>query len=176
MFNLLHDAQLSSNGPRRYRLKLVDIDPFSSDDDSPFDSLFSFTASPVESPSYSVTAFSPRQISRPTPLSLGLPSNLSQISFFSPLSPEFTVVRPFGLSAGGSGDKVDRWIHGSAPGSGGLDPPLMTPLVFDNKPHELWDDGGQSDWREIVDRFLQYADGEDESPFPPTPDPARQGY
>lgn len=154
-FNIMCD-QFAVNAPRRYCLKLVNIDPLSSDEDSPFD--FSFTASPVESPSYASTTFSP-QISRPAPLSLHS-QNLSQRSFFSPLSPEF-VVRPFGV---GSGDKVDRWIQG------GLEPPLMTPMFVDHKPHEHWDDAGQSDWREIIDQFLQHVEGDmDDPPFPPTP-------
>ncbi|TFK82188.1 hypothetical protein K466DRAFT_500745 [Polyporus arcularius HHB13444] len=167
LFNILVDQSISQ-APRRYHLKLVDIDPLSSDDDSPFDSLFSFTASPVESPSYAATTFAPRQPTRPAPLSLHKHSYsdasdtscYSDMSFFSPLSPEF-VVRPFSY---GGGDRVDRWIHG-----GGLEP-LMTPMVVDHKSHEHWDEGGQSDWREIIDQFLQHADGDTEEPlFPPTP-------
>ena len=160
MFNILPD-QCMPQAPRRYCLKLVDIDPLSSDDDSPFDSLFSFTASPVESPSYATTTFSARQSIRPAPLSLHKHS-YSDMSFFSPLSPEF-VLRRFSFE---SGDRVDRWIHG-----GGLEP-LMTPMVVDHKSDEFWDEGGQSDWREVIDNFLQYADGDvEESPFPPTPGP-----
>ncbi|KAI0692475.1 hypothetical protein C8T65DRAFT_669615, partial [Cerioporus squamosus] len=167
LFNILVDECIAQ-APRRYHLKLVDIDPFSSDDDSPFDSLFSFTASPVDSPPYSATTFATRQPTRPAPLVLHKHSYsdasdtscYSDMSFFSPLSPEF-VIRPFSY---GSGDKVDRWIHG-----GGLEP-LMTPMVMDNKSHEHWDEDGQSDWREIIDQFLQHADGDaDESLFPPTP-------
>ncbi|RPD54815.1 hypothetical protein L227DRAFT_588757 [Lentinus tigrinus ALCF2SS1-6] len=158
LFNILPDQYLSQ-GSRRYCLKLVDIDPLSSDDDSPFDSLFSFTASPVESPSYSATTFSARQPTRPAPLSLHKHS-YSDMSFFSPLSPEF-VLRPFSFECG---DRVDRWLHG-----GGLEP-LPTPMVVDHKTHEHWDEGGQSDWREIIDQFLQHADGDAEEPaFPPTP-------
>ncbi|KAI0750040.1 hypothetical protein C8Q80DRAFT_1101882 [Daedaleopsis nitida] len=169
LFNISPD-QCYAHAPRRYCLKLVDIDPLSSDEDSPFDSPFSFTASPVESPSYASTTFSPCQLSaaaRPAPLSLHSHS-LSQMSFFSPMSPEFDIVmRPFDLGRG-RGDSVDRWIQGSGR------EPLMTPMVVDAKSHEHrdWDQGGQSDWREIVDRFLQHAEGDadmDDAPFPPTP-------
>lgn len=160
LFNILPD-QFTSDVPRRYFLKLIDIDPLSSDEDSPFDSLFSFTATPVESPSYVSTTFSPRQ-TRPAPLSLHSHS-LSQQSFFSPMSPEFAefVMRPFG-----GADKVDRWIQG------GLEP-LMTPMIVDQDTDEqLRDDVGQSDWREVIDRFLQHAEGDmddHDSRYPPTP-------
>lgn len=158
LFNIPPD-QSKSPAPRRYCLKLVDIDPLS-DEDSPFDSLFSFTASPVESPSYATTTFHPRQPPRPTPLSVQ-----NQNSFLSPLSPDACFARQLG-----TGDRVDRWIHGGA--GGGLEP-LMTPMVVDNRTHEFWDDGGQSDWREVIDQFLQHAEWDADSDllFPPTPAP-----
>ncbi|KAI0353675.1 hypothetical protein OH77DRAFT_1426912 [Trametes cingulata] len=130
------------------------MDPPSSEDENILDSFFSFTASPVQSPSYSVTSFHARQLHRPTPLTLPLPSP----TLLSPVSPN-VVIREYG-----NGDKVDRWIH-----SGGLEP-LQTPMLVEDSPHEFWDNGGQSDWREVVDRYLQHEDGEVDDPhYPPTP-------
>ena len=94
-FNIMSD-QFAANAPRRYCLKLVNIDPLSSDEDSPFDSLFSFTASPVDSPSYATTTFqhlqlaprskAPTPASRPTPHSV--PRSLAHSSrTHSPISP-----------------------------------------------------------------------------------------
>ncbi|EIW57963.1 uncharacterized protein TRAVEDRAFT_29839 [Trametes versicolor FP-101664 SS1] len=138
LFNILCDQGIS-HAPQCYRLKLIDMDP-SSDDDTALESFFSFTASPVQSPSFAATSFpTVRQPHRPAPLSLPLPSP----SYLSPVSPN-VVIR-------GGGDKVDRWIH-----SGGLDQPMMTPMLVEDSPHEEWDDGGQSDWREIIDHFLQH--------------------
>ncbi|TBU27787.1 hypothetical protein BD311DRAFT_778699 [Dichomitus squalens] len=149
LFNL--PEQIASRKPRRYCLKFLDIDPMSSDEESPFDSLFSFTASPVESPSYATTTFSSRQLSGSTPL--------SPQSFLSPITPTIVVQRF------GDGDSVDRWMNG-----GGLEP-LHTPLVADHKSSDYWDDSSsQSDWRELIDQFLQHTDLDDPM-FPPTPGP-----
>ena len=72
----------------------------------------------------------------------------------------------FGKRSYGNGDRVDQWIHHHG---GGMEP-LMTPMVVDQRlHHETWDDVGQSDWREIIDHFLQHADLDDPL-FPPTPD------
>ncbi|OJT15089.1 hypothetical protein TRAPUB_8346 [Trametes pubescens] len=139
LFNILCDQGIS-HAPQCYRLKLIDMDPSSSDDDTVLESFFSFTASPVQSPSFAATSFpTARQPHRPAPLSLPLPSP----SYLSPVSPN-VVIR-------GGGDKVDRWIH-----SGGLDQPMLTPMLVEDSPHESWDNGGQSDWREIIDHFLQH--------------------
>ncbi|KAI0833841.1 hypothetical protein BC628DRAFT_1406759 [Trametes gibbosa] len=139
-FNILCNQGIS-HAPKCYRLKLIDMDPASSDDETGLESFFSFTASPVQSPSFSATSFTPRQTHRPAPLSLPLPSP----SHLSPVSPN-VVIR-----AAGNGDKVDRWIH-----SGGLEP-MLTPMCVEDSPHETWDQGGESDWREIIDHFLQHA-------------------
>ncbi|KAI0648682.1 hypothetical protein C8Q79DRAFT_998722 [Trametes meyenii] len=154
LFAILSDQNIS-HAPQCFRLKLIEADQ-SSDDESALESFFSFTASPVQSPSFSHTSFHPRQLHRPAPLSLPLPSP----SLLSPESPN-VVIRDYG-----SGDKVDRWIH-----SGGLEP-MLTPMLVGDSPHEYWDNGGQSDWREIVDHFLQHGaeDGELDDPhLPPTP-------
>ncbi|KAI9001474.1 hypothetical protein BD414DRAFT_405086 [Trametes punicea] len=145
--------QTISYAPQCYRLKLIDASTPSSDDsdESVLESFFSFTASPVQSPSYTTTAFHTRQVHRPAPLSLPLPSP----SHLSPTSPN-VVVRQLG-----NGDKVDRWIH-----SEGLEP-VQTPLLIEDSPHELWDDCGQSDWREVIDRFLQHEDGDWDDPHVP---------
>ncbi|KAH9847826.1 hypothetical protein C2E23DRAFT_740905 [Lenzites betulinus] len=144
LFSILCDQGIS-HAPKCYRLKLVDTDPSSSDDETVFESFFSFTASPVQSPSYSATSFTPRQTHRPAPLALPLPSP----SYLSPVSPN-VVIR-----TAGNGDKVDRWIH-----SGGLEP-MLTPMCVEDSPHETWDNGGQSDWREVIDHFLQHAHDQD---------------
>ena len=200
-----------SLAPRRYQLKLVDIDPLSSDEDSPFDSLFSFTASPVDSPSYATTTFqhlqlaprskAPAPASRPTPHSV--PRSLAHSSrthspisplrakaagarakgpsrrpaplapqtprtpvtpesFFSPLSPTFKIEQPQDPGEGqfvlapGRGDRVDRWLGA---GTGALEP-LMTPLVLDCKSHEAWAGEDASDWRAVVDEFLEHTEGD----------------
>ncbi|CDO75117.1 hypothetical protein BN946_scf185010.g42 [Trametes cinnabarina] len=149
--------QTISYAPQCYRLKLVDAStPSAENADATFlDSFFSFTASPVQSPSYTSTAFHGRQPHRPAPLSIPLVSTSQP----SPSSPNI-VVREFG-----GGDKVDRWIHG-----GGLEP-VQTPMLVDDSPHEFWDNGGQLDWREVIDHFLQHDDGDLDDPhFPRTPD------
>ena len=49
--------------------------------------------------------------------------------------------------------------------------PLLTPMVVDHKAPEFWHDTiAQSDWREVIDRFLQHAEYDD-TLFPPTPAP-----
>ena len=157
LFNLAPEPYIALH-PRRYRLKLLEIDPMSasSDEESPFDTMFSFTASPVDSPSYAATTFgAPRQPSRPAPP----PSPLSPQSFLSPIGP--TIV----IEQYGDGDSVDRWMYG-----GGREP-LLTPMVVDHKAPEFWHDTiAQSDWREVIDRFLQHAEYDD-TLFPPTPGP-----
>ncbi|OSC96322.1 hypothetical protein PYCCODRAFT_1486914 [Trametes coccinea BRFM310] len=149
--------QTISYAPQCYRLKLVDASTPTAEsaDSTVLDSFFSFTASPVQSPSYATTTFHGRQLHRPTPLSIPLIST-SQVS---PTSPN-VVIREFG-----NGDKVDRWFH-----SGGLEP-VQTPMLVEDSPHEFWDDGGDSDWREVIDHFLQYGDSDLDDPhFPRTPD------
>ncbi|KAI1792150.1 hypothetical protein LXA43DRAFT_362813 [Ganoderma leucocontextum] len=158
LFNVTPEP-LVAHKPRRYRLKLLEIDPMSasSDEESPFDTMFSFTASPVDSPSYAATTFGARQSSRlpPSPS----PSPLSPQSFLSPIIP--TIV----IEQYGDADSVDRWMYG-----GGMEP-LLTPMVVDHKSPEFWHDAvAQSDWREMIDRFLQHAEYDD-SLFPPTPGP-----
>lgn len=140
-FNILCDQRIS-HAPQCYRLKLIDMDPSDSDDEPSLESFFSFTASPVQSPSFSATTFSgaARQAHRPAPLSLPLPSP----SYLSPASLNVLI------RSAGNGDKVDRWIHG-----GGLEP-MLTPMLVEDSPHEAWDDCGQSDWRELIDRFLEH--------------------
>ncbi|KAI0656437.1 hypothetical protein C8Q70DRAFT_921712 [Cubamyces menziesii] len=151
--------QTISLAPRCYRLKVIEMDASSSSesddsDGSVLESFFSFTASPVQSPSFTATTFHPRQLHRPAPLSLPSPSP----SHLSPTSPN-VIIREYG-----SGDKVDRWIH-----SGGLEP-MLTPMLVEDSPHEYWDDGGQSDWREVIDKFLQHEEGDLDDPhYPPTP-------
>ncbi|PIL32383.1 hypothetical protein GSI_05629 [Ganoderma sinense ZZ0214-1] len=161
LFNLAPEPHLALK-PRRYRLKLLEIDPMSasSDEESPFDTLFSFTASPVDSPSYAATTFNPRQPSRLAPSPSPSPSPLSpQSPFLSPIGP--TIV----IEQYGDADSVDRWMWG-----GGREP-LLTPMVVDHRAPEFWHDAvAQSDWREVVDRFLQHAEYDD-SLFPPTPAP-----
>ncbi|KAI0636300.1 hypothetical protein C8Q77DRAFT_1052929 [Trametes polyzona] len=141
LFNILRDQKIS-HAPKCYRLKLIDTNSSTSDDEGAFETFFSFTASPVQSPSYSATAFTPRQPHRPAPLTLPLPSP----SYLSPASASPNVL----IRSAGDGDKVDRWIHGD-----GLEP-MLTPMLVEDSPHESWDNGGQSDWREIIDHFLQH--------------------
>ncbi len=156
LFNLAPEP-LAAHKPRRYRLTLLEIDPMSasSDEESPFDTMFSFTASPVDSPSYATTTFGARQSSRPAPS----PSPLTPQSFLSPIVP--TIV----IEQCGDADSVDRWMY-----NGGREP-LLTPMVVDHKAPEFWHDTiAHSDWREMIDRFLQHAEY-DNTLFPPTPGP-----
>ncbi|KAI0763330.1 hypothetical protein BD413DRAFT_643332 [Trametes elegans] len=155
LFGLVSDHGIS-HAPQCFRLKLIDMDPSSSpEDENELKTFFSFTASPVQSPSFSATTFHARHSHRPTPLSLPLPSP----TLLHPDTPNVVAVRDHR-----SGDKVDRWIH-----SGGLEP-MPTPMLVEDSPHELWDNGGQSDWREVIDRFLQHIDGDCDDPhYPLTP-------
>ncbi|KAI9067694.1 hypothetical protein FKP32DRAFT_1563146 [Trametes sanguinea] len=153
--------QTISYAPQCYRLKLVDASTPTAEsaDATVLDSFFSFTASPVQSPSYTTTTFHGRQPHRPTPLSIPLISP-SHVSHTSPS----VVVQEFG-----NGDRVDRWIHS------GLAEPVQTPMLVEDSPHEFWDDGGDSDWREVIDHFLQYDDSDLDDPhFPRTPDENRE--
>ncbi|KAH9918902.1 uncharacterized protein BXZ73DRAFT_52690 [Epithele typhae] len=162
LFDLICESNHSDSAPRRYHLKLVDIDSISSDEDSPFGSLFSFTASPIDSPTYSTASFLPIQLA-PRPHARPLTPS-TPVSFFSPFSPTFATNAPPVSNTRTplaraptlrTGDRVDRWL------TGGLEPP-MTPVVFDTKLHEhrAAEETGQSDWRAIVDEFLEDAEFE----------------
>ena len=153
--------------PRRYQLKLVDIDPLSSDEDSPFDSLFSFTASPVDSPSYATTTFqhlqlaprskAPTPASRPTPHSV--PRSLAHSSrTHSPISP---------LRAKAAGARAKGPSRRPAPLAPQTPRTPVTPESFFSplsptfkieQPQDPGEDA--SDWRAVVDEFLEHTEGD----------------